>query len=71
MKDIPTDQIDTAASGASSAAAYIVAKNAPPVTIVGLSLFGVNLQEWMYLATIGWIVYQFAMDVRKRIKGDK
>ena len=71
MREIAHDHIDTAASSASAAVAYVVAKNAPPVTVVGLSLAGVPLQEWVYIVTIAWIVYQFVMDVRKRIKGDK
>jgi hypothetical protein len=65
------DHIDVAASSASAAAAYVVVKNAPPITVVGLSIAGLPLQEWVYIVTIVWILYQFAMDIRKRVKGDK
>ena len=56
-------------ASAASAAAYVVAKNAPPIAVVGLSLAGISIQEWLYVITIIWIVYQFVMDVRKRMKG--
>lgn len=55
-------------ASSASAAAYVVAKNAPPIAVVGLSLAGMSIQEWLYVITIIWIVYQFVMDVRKRIK---
>ena len=56
---------------AASGVASVVAKNAPPALVTSLSLLGVPLQEWVYIATLLWIVYQFAMDVRKRLKDDK
>jgi hypothetical protein len=62
------DHIDAAASSASAAAAYVALKNAPPITVVGLSLAGLPLQDWVYIVTIAWIVYQFVMDIRKRLK---
>lgn len=54
-----------------SGVAAVAAKNGPPLIVTGLSFLGVPLQEWVYIATILWIVYQFVMDVRKRLKGDK
>lgn len=62
-----TSHVEHAASGV----AAIAAKNGPPLVVTGLSFLGVPLQEWVYVATIGWILYQFVMDVRKRLKDDK
>jgi hypothetical protein len=59
--------VEAASAASASAAAYVVAKNAPPIAVVGLSLAGISLQEWLYIITIIWIFYQFFMDVRKRI----
>lgn len=56
---------------AASGVAAVAAKNAPPLIVTGLSFLGVPLQEWVYIATILWIGYQFAIDVRKRLKDDK
>lgn len=69
--DMNHEHIDAATSSASAAAAYVVAKNAPPIAVVGLSLAGISVQEWLYIITILWIFYQFGMDVRKRMKGKK
>lgn len=60
-------QIEQAASGV----AAVAAKNGPPLIVTGLSFLGVPLQEWVYIATILWIVYQFVMDVRKRLRDDQ
>lgn len=62
-----SQHIEHAASGV----AAVAAKNGPPLIVTGLSFLGVPLQEWVYIATILWIVYQFLMDVRKRLKEDK
>lgn len=62
-----SQHIEQAASGV----AAVAAKNAPPLIVTGLSFLGVPLQEWVYIATILWIVYQFVMDVRKRLKDDQ
>jgi hypothetical protein len=56
---------------AASGVAAVAAKNGPPLIVTGLSFLGVPLQEWVYIATILWIVYQFAMDVRKRLRDDQ
>lgn len=61
-----SQHVEQAASGV----AAVAAKNGPPLIVTGLSFLGVPLQEWVYLATIAWIAYQFVMDVRKRLKDD-
>lgn len=57
MREIAHDHIDTAASSAIAAVAHVVAKNAPPVAVVGLSLAGVLLQEWVYIVANGAVNY--------------
>lgn len=63
------EHVEAAASA--SAAAYVIAKNAPPIAVVGLSLAGISVQEWLYIITIMWIIYQFSMDVMRRIRERK
>jgi len=47
-------------------AASAVIKNAPPVLVTGLSFLGLPLQDWVYLATLSWIAYQFTAAVYDR-----
>lgn len=47
-------------TGAASAVGGIVVKSAPPVAVSGLSLAGVQMQDWVYIATLIWIAIQAA-----------
>lgn len=42
-------------------------KASPPLTVVGLSLAGVSLQDWMLLLTIVYTVLQLGLLIRDRI----
>lgn len=35
-----------------------VAKSAPAVTVAGMSIFGFQINEWMYLATFVYVLLQ-------------
>jgi hypothetical protein len=50
-------------------AASAAFKSAVPVAVSGLSLMGIPLQEWVYIATLCWIAYQFGASVYDRVKG--
>ena len=50
-------------------AASAAFKSAVPVAVSGLSLMGIPLQEWVYIATLAWIAYQFGASVYDRVKG--
>lgn len=39
-------------------ASVMAVKAAPPVAVVGATLFGVPLQEWVYILTIIYLVLQ-------------
>lgn len=43
---------------ASAAFATAAAKSAPPLAISGLSLAGIQMQDWVYIATLAWIGLQ-------------
>lgn len=45
-------------TGAASAVGGIAVKSAPPVAVSGLSLAGVQMQDWVYIATLLWIAIQ-------------
>lgn len=38
---------------------------APPVTVSAFSLLGIPLNEWVYIITIVWILYQFLRSIPK------
>lgn len=40
--------------------APVALKTAPPVAVSTLSLAGVGIQEWVYAATLVWILLQIA-----------
>lgn len=48
-------------TGAASAVGAMAIKSAPPVAVTGLSLAGVPLQDWVYIATLVWISIQAAV----------
>ena len=41
-------------------ASVMAVKAAPPVVVAGATLFGVPLQEWVYILTIIYLVLQIA-----------
>lgn len=43
-----------------------VAKASPPVTVTGLSLYGVSLQEWVLLATLVYTLLQLYFLLRDK-----
>lgn len=46
----------------------------PPAAVAGLSLMGVSLQDWVLLATLGWLGIQivwFGYNRWKEFKGKK
>lgn len=45
-------------TGAASAAIGAAVKSAPPVTVAGLTLAGIQLSDWVYIATLVWIMLQ-------------
>ena len=48
-----------------------VARAAPPVTVTGLSMFGVGLADWLILVTIVYTVLQIVFLVRDRMRRKK
>lgn len=44
---------------------------APPAVVSGLSLFGVALQDWVYILTIIYIVMQIGKSLFNWFRGDK
>jgi len=42
--------------------------SAPPAIISSLAMAGVSLQDWVLLATLGWLGMQMAWFVYRRIK---
>lgn len=47
--------------------AVIAAKSAPPVTVVGLSLGGVSLQDWVFILTCVYLVFQIGFLLWDRV----
>lgn len=45
--------------------------SAPPISVAGLTLAGVSLQDWVLIATLGWIGLQAAWFVYRRYKDIK
>jgi disulfide bond formation protein DsbB len=43
-------------------------KAVPPITISGMAIAGVSMQDWVLLATLLYTVLQIAMLIRKFIK---
>jgi len=54
-----------------SAVTTAALKNGPPAAVVGASWLGFPLQEWVYLATLVWIGYQFCAAVYDRFLAPK
>jgi hypothetical protein len=48
-----------------------VFKAAPPVSISGLTLAGVSLQEWVLLTTLVYTVIMIVLEIRKAIRNWK
>lgn len=46
-------------------------KVTPPVTVTGMSLAGVHLQDWVYILTIVYLLCQIGVLVYNFIKGRK
>jgi ABC-type transport system involved in cytochrome c biogenesis permease subunit len=46
-------------------------KAAPPVGVVGASLAGITLNQWVMIATLVYTVLQIALLIYKFIKGQK
>jgi hypothetical protein len=44
------------------------AMSVPPVSVVGLSLMGASLQDWVYMLTIGWLTIQIGWFLYRRFK---
>ena len=44
-------------------------KFAPPATVTGTALFGISLQDWVYVATIIYTGVQCYVALRKVMKG--
>lgn len=36
------------------------AKSAPPVAVVGITMAGISLQDWVYILTLVWLVSQLS-----------
>lgn len=60
MHDISQEHAE-AAGGVTVAAA----KMAPPVVAIGMHLFGIQLSDWLILATLVYTVLQITVLVRK------
>lgn len=45
-------------TGAASAASGLMVKNVPPITVVGLQVAGVSLDDWIKIATLLWLAIQ-------------
>lgn len=49
-----------------------ITKAAPPVTVTGLSLFGVTLNEWVLIATLTYTLLQMGYFIyTKFIRGER
>lgn len=46
--------------------ASVATKSAPPVTVSVISFAGIPLQEWVYILTIGWIMWQLGCSIYDR-----
>lgn len=44
------------------------AASSPPIAIAGLTVAGVHLQDWVLIATLGWIGLQMAWFLYRRYK---
>lgn len=42
--------------------------SSPPVTILGMSLAGISLQDWVCIATLGWLALQSGWFVYSKYK---
>jgi hypothetical protein len=54
--------------------ATVLAKSAPPLTVTGMSVFGIPLDEWVYIATLIYLAIQIFVLLRDKIfsgKNDK
>jgi hypothetical protein len=49
-----------------SEAASAFFKSAPPLIVSGLSFMGVPLQEWLYVVSILWILWQLCWSIWDR-----
>lgn len=38
--------------------AHTMTKGVPPITVAGLTFAGVQLQDWVYILTLIWLVVQ-------------
>lgn len=48
-----------------------VMQNAPPLTVTTLSLFGVPMQEWVYVLTALYLGMQIGYFIYTKIRGIK
>lgn len=48
-----------------------VGKTAPPLTVSGIALAGVSLQDWVLIVTLAYTVFQFGLAIRKAIRERK
>lgn len=42
--------------------------SAPPVSVVGITLAGISLENWVYIATLFWLGLQIGWFVYKRVQ---
>lgn len=47
------------------------AKAAPPLAVSGLSVSGVSLQDWVYIATLVYLAFQLYVIIRDKIVNHK
>lgn len=41
--------------------------SAPPTSVVGLSLLGASLEDWVYIVTLTWLAIQIGWFLYKRV----
>lgn len=46
-------------------------KAIPPASVSGVSLFGIPLNEWTYIATLLYIVVQIGLLIYKTVKSEQ
>jgi len=46
-------------------------KSAPPVAVSGLTLYGIPLSDWVYIATLVWLVMQAGFFLYDRVQGKR
>lgn len=67
----PMSSVNEIGTEAAASAVGVFGKTAPPAAVSAISLAGVGLSDWVYIATLIWIAIQAGVFVYDRIKKHK